>query len=129
MFAGLSNWGQVVRPRSESVTVCVNRMNQITQLFRELTVVQRVWIAVIAVAIVGGLSATSHWNQERDFKPLFSGVAAENAGPLLAKLREMTVEYRLADNGTTVLVPSAKVAELEDRNGVGGVAEIGADRV
>ena len=100
-------------------------MNQITQLFRKLTVVQRVWIAVIAVAIVGGLSATSHWNQERDFKPLFSGVAAEDAGPLLAKLREMTVEYRLADNGTTVLVPSAKVAELRIEMASAGLPKSG----
>jgi flagellar M-ring protein FliF len=100
-------------------------MNQITQLFRKLTVVQRVWIAVIAVAIIGGLSATSHWNQERDFKPLFSGVAAEDAGPLLAKLREMTVEYRLADNGTTVLVPSAKVAELRIEMASAGLPKSG----
>jgi flagellar M-ring protein FliF len=100
-------------------------MNQITQLFRKLTVVQRIWIAAIVLTIIGGLSATSHWNQERDFKPLFSGVAAEDAGPLLAKLREMTIEYRLADNGTTILVPSARVAELRIEMASAGLPKSG----
>ena len=40
------------------------------------------------LAVIGGILALSHWNQERDFKPLFTGLAAEDAGPLLAKLRE-----------------------------------------
>jgi flagellar M-ring protein FliF len=100
-------------------------MNQVTQLFRKLSMVQRVWIAAIAVAMIGGISGLSHFNQERDFKPLFSGVAAEDAGPLLAKLREMTVEYRLADNGTTVLVPSARVAELRIEMASAGLPKSG----
>ena len=87
------------------------------------------WIAAIVLAVIGGLSATSHWNQERDFKPLFSGVAAEDAGPLLAKLREMAVEYRLADNGSTILVPSGERRRAADRNGLRGAAEIRAHRV
>jgi flagellar M-ring protein FliF len=100
-------------------------MNQVTQLFRKLSVVQRVWIAAIAIAIIGGISGLSHFNQERDFKPLFSGLAAEDAGPLLAKLREMTVEYRLADNGMTVLVPSARVAELRIEMASAGLPKSG----
>jgi flagellar M-ring protein FliF len=87
-------------------------MNQIAALFKRLTIAQRVWIATIAIAIGGGVWGLAHWNQERDFKPLFSGMAPEDAAPLLAKLRESAVEYRLTDGGSTVLVPSAKVAEL-----------------
>ena len=87
-------------------------MNQIKQLFQKLSNTQRILLAAVVMAVVGGMTSLSHWNQERDFKPLFTGMAAEDAGPLLAKLREMATEYRLADNGTTVLVPSDKVAEL-----------------
>lgn len=87
-------------------------MNQIRQILEKLSIAQRIWIVAAVIAVVGGLTELSRWNQERDFKPLFTGVAAEDAGPLLAKLRESNVTYRLADNGTTVLVPSAQVAEL-----------------
>src|SRR5690242_4426837 len=38
-------------------------------------------------------------------------MAPEDAAAVVQKLRESGVEYRLADNGATVLVPSAKQAE------------------
>jgi flagellar M-ring protein FliF len=100
-------------------------MNQLRQLFERLTVAQRIWLAVAAIAVAGGLSALSHWNQERDFKPLFSGVAAEDAGPMLAKLREAGAEYRLEDNGSTVLVPSGRVAELRIEMASAGLPKSG----
>jgi flagellar M-ring protein FliF len=86
-------------------------MNQLTQLWKKLSWSQRIWIAAAVVAVIGGLAELTHWNQERDFKPLLSGLAAEDAGTVTAKLRELGVEYRLGDNGSTILVPSEKVAE------------------
>jgi flagellar M-ring protein FliF len=86
-------------------------MNQFTQLWKRLTWPQRVWIAVAAAAVIGGLLWLNHWNQERDFKPLFSGLAAEDAGTVTAKLRELGVEYRLSDDGSTILAPSDRIAE------------------
>ncbi len=73
---------------------------------------QRIWIAAAALAVIGSVMTLVHWNQERDFEPLFTGLAAEDAGNLVAKLRESGVEFRLADNGSTVLVPSSRVAEV-----------------
>lgn len=86
-------------------------MNQLTQLWKKLTWNQRIWIAAAAIAVIGGLVELSRWNQERDFKPLFSGLAPEDAGSVTSKLRELAVDYRLGDNGSTILVPSEKVAE------------------
>jgi flagellar M-ring protein FliF len=87
-------------------------VNQLRELFRNLSWGQRIWIAVAVVAVVGGVTALVRANRERDFKPLFTSLSAEDAGALLAKLREAGVDYRLADNGSTVLAPSARVAEL-----------------
>jgi flagellar M-ring protein FliF len=100
-------------------------VNQISQLFRRLTISQRIWLAVAAIAVFGGISALARWNQERDFKPLFTGVAAEDAGPLLTKLRESGSEYRLADNGMTIMVPSARVAELRIEMASAGLPKSG----
>ncbi|HEY7337712.1 MAG TPA: flagellar basal-body MS-ring/collar protein FliF [Bryobacteraceae bacterium] len=86
-------------------------MNQLTQLWNRLSWGQRIWIAVAIAAVVGGITALNHWNEERNFKPLFSGLAPEDAGGITAKLRELGVEYRLADEGSAILVPSEKVAE------------------
>jgi flagellar M-ring protein FliF len=100
-------------------------MPQIVQLFRKLSMAQRIWLAAITLAVAGGIFGLAHWNQERDFKPLFTGVAAEDGGPLLAKLREAAVEYRLTDNGTTVLVPSARVADLRIEMASAGLPKSG----
>ncbi len=100
-------------------------MDQIKKLYQNISIAGRIWIAAAVLAVIGGITALSHWTQERDFKPLFTGVAAEDAGPLLAKLRESATEYRLADNGTTILVPSARVAELRIEMASAGLPKSG----
>jgi flagellar M-ring protein FliF len=100
-------------------------MNQLTQLWKKLSWSQRIWIAAAAVAVIGGLAELGHWNQERDFKPLLSGLAAEDAGAVTAKLRELGVDYRLGDDGSTILVPSEKVAETRLQLAVAGLPKSG----
>ena len=101
-------------------------MNQFKQIFDRLSWSQRIWIAVAVLAVIGGLTYVNHWNEERDFKPLFSGLADEDAGALVAKLHEAGVEYRLAANGsTTILVPSDKVAEARLQMASAGLPKSG----
>jgi flagellar M-ring protein FliF len=86
-------------------------MDQITQLWNRMSWTQRIWLLIAALAAGGGITAFSRWNEERDFKPLYSNLSAEDAGGLVPKLKEAGIEYRLGDNGSTVLVSSARVAE------------------
>src|SRR5580658_2286118 len=86
-------------------------MDQITRLWNKLSWAQRIWIVIAALAVGGGVTALSRWNDERDFKPLYSNLSAEDAGALVAKLKEGGIDYRLGDNGSTILVGSARVAE------------------
>jgi flagellar M-ring protein FliF len=87
-------------------------MPQIKDLFARLSWNQRAILAAVVVAVIGGLLALERWNDERDFKPLVSGLAAEDAGAVAAKLKETGVEYRLRDDGSTILVSSGRVAEI-----------------
>src|SRR5260370_24900918 len=65
------------------------------------------------------------WNHERDFKPLYSGLAQEDAAAVLVKVRESGTEFRLADGGSAVLVPASKVAELRLQLAAAGVPRSG----
>lgn len=100
-------------------------MNQFKQIFDRLSISQRIWIAVAAVLVVSGLFWINRWNDERDFKPLFSGLADEDAGALVTKLRESGAEYRLAANGSTILVQSDKVAEMRLQMASAGLPKSG----
>ncbi len=87
-------------------------MPQLKDLYNRLSWTQRTMLALIAVGAAAGLWGLERWNDERDFKPLVSGLAAEDAGAVAAKLKEAGVEYRLKDDGATILVSSARVAEV-----------------
>ena len=79
-------------------------------LLASLSVRQRITISIVAMAVGAGLFALVRWRQEADFQPLFTNMAAEDAGAVIQKLKEGGVPYRLTESGT-VSVPSDRVAE------------------
>jgi len=86
-------------------------MDQIRQLYERLTPRQRLYLAGAALAVVGLIYALVLWQKQRDFKPLYTGLAPQDAGAVTARLRERNVEFQLDEGGSTVLVPSGKVDE------------------
>jgi flagellar M-ring protein FliF len=95
------------------------------RLLNTLTWKQCLSIVIAAGAVVAVLVAFSRWNQERDFRPLYSALSPEDAGAVVAKVRESGSEFRLSENGTVVLVPSAKVAELRLQLAAAGIPKSG----
>jgi flagellar M-ring protein FliF len=87
-------------------------MDQIKRLLESLNWKQILSLVLAAAAVIGGLALFSRWNHERDFRPLYSSLAPEDAAAVLAKVRENGSEFRLSDNGSVVLVPADRVAEL-----------------
>ena len=86
-------------------------MDQLRKLISGLSLVQRLSILAVAGLVVAGIMAFVHFRHEDDFRPLYTSMAPEDAATVVQKLKESAVEYRLADNGATVLVSSAKLAE------------------
>ena len=95
------------------------------QLFDSLTRKQIFSIVLAAGAVIAALVSLARWNQERDFRPLYSSLSAEDAAAVLAKVRESGTECRISENGTSVLVPSAKVAELRLQLAAAGIPKSG----
>jgi flagellar M-ring protein FliF len=87
-------------------------MDQLQKIFKSLSVSQRIGIASAVLLLVLGLTSFVRWRHESDFRPLFSGMPPEDAAAIVQKLKESGLEHRLADNGTSVLVPAAKVDEV-----------------
>src|SRR6266404_7714092 len=100
-------------------------MDPIRKLLSSLTLRQQVSIGVALIAMGLGLWLFTKWNRERDFRPLYTNLAAEDAGSVMAKLKEENVEYRVDDSGTALRVPSEKVAELRLRMAAEGLPKTG----
>ncbi len=94
-------------------------------LIANLSLTQRITIAIVALAAVGGIYALVHYQKEADFKPLFTGVAPEDAAAIVQKLREGGIDYRLPEGGGSVLVPSAHLAELRLNMAAAGLPKTG----
>ncbi|HTU45174.1 MAG TPA: flagellar basal-body MS-ring/collar protein FliF [Bryobacteraceae bacterium] len=100
-------------------------MDQLRKFVASLTIRQRLTIIASAILIIIALSGFLHWNRERDFKPLYSNLSAEDSGAVLAKLRESGVEYRVRDADSTILVPSDRLAELRLQMATAGIPKSG----
>ncbi len=100
-------------------------MGQLTKLIGNLTIRQRITILIVAAMVIGGLVTLSRWSRERDFRPLYTNLSPEDGGAVVAKLKETGTEYRLSENGTTVMVPSARVAELRLQMASAGLPKSG----
>lgn len=100
-------------------------MNQLRKLLASLTLRQRITIGAAALAVAGGLYLLARWNEERNFRPLFTSLGAEDAGSVVQKLRETGVSYRIDETGGTVRIPAEKVAEVRLQMASAGLPKTG----
>ncbi len=100
-------------------------MDQLKRLLEALSWKQMLSILLVAGGVIAGLTAFSRWNRERDFRPLYSELSQEDAAAVVAKVRESGFDFRISDNGTAVLAPSAKVAELRLQLAAAGIPKSG----
>src|SRR5882724_337436 len=96
-------------------------MDQIRKLITSLTLRQQIYIGAALIAVGIGLWVFTKWNHERDFRPLYTSLASEDAGAVMTKLREENIEYRVDEGGSTLRVRSDKVAELRLRMAAEGL--------
>src|SRR3954453_2017089 len=95
------------------------------KVLANLTIRQRITIAAVALLVGFGVYELVRWQREADFKPLFTGISAEDAGAIVQKLKETGVDFRLPEEGGTVLVPSARLAEARLNLAAAGLPKTG----
>jgi flagellar M-ring protein FliF len=100
-------------------------MDQVKKLFASLTPRQLVSIAIVAVAVVAAVMLLSRWERESGLRPLYTGLAPEDASAIVQKLREGGVDFEITNNGTELLAPEDKVAELRLQMAGAGLPKTG----
>jgi flagellar M-ring protein FliF len=94
-------------------------------ILARLSIKQKISILLVALLVGGGLYWVVRQQLEADFKPLFTGIGADDAAGIVQKLKESGVEYRLPVEGGSVLVPSARLAELRLTLAAAGLPKTG----
>ncbi|MDD3355165.1 flagellar basal-body MS-ring/collar protein FliF [Zoogloea sp.] len=65
------------------------------------------------------------WSRQPDYGVLFSGLAEKDGGAVLAALQQQNIPYKISDNGSAIMVPSAQVHDLRLRMAAQGIPKGG----
>src|ERR1044072_8912968 len=95
------------------------------KILANLSIRQRISIAAVALLVGFGVYELVQRQHEADFKPLFTGVSAEDAAAIVQKLKESGVDYRLPDAGGSALGGSARLAEMRLQLAAAGLPKTG----
>lgn len=85
-------------------------MNALEAVLRQLSPIQRIWIAGATIASALALVAFVSIAGKPDFQAAFTKLSAADAGAISEALRSAKIEFQLADAGATILVPSSSLA-------------------
>jgi len=66
---------------------------------------------VAAVAVAVAISGLLYAIRRTDYSTLFSNLSADDAASIIQRLKDEKVPYALADNGTTIRIPTDMVSE------------------
>ena len=83
-------------------------------------------MAMLGVAVLVGLLAVlALTSRESDYRVLLPGLSEKDGGQVIDRLVQMNVPYRMAEGGTTIMVPSGRVAELRMKLAAAGLPSAG----
>ncbi len=90
-------------------------MNQLTgqlgNIWKGTSFGQRLIFIIVILGFMAGLLAVTYWVRIPDYGLLYSELSQKEAAEVVAYLRDNDIDYKVKDNGSTVLVPSSKIYE------------------
>ena len=87
-------------------------LTQLKATFANLSRGKQITLAALLLGSLVGFILLMSWSGKTEFQPLYAQLDPEEAGLILARLKEQKIEYRLASNGTTILIPQDQIYEM-----------------
>jgi flagellar M-ring protein FliF len=97
-------------------------LDQLRNLTGQLTVAQRLWIVGGTLGAVVLLVAVVAFAGQPSYEPAFTRLTPANAGVVAEALRKDAIPFQIADAGSTILVPSARLADAKVAAETAGVS-------
>jgi len=86
-------------------------LSQLNATFSNLSLGKKITLVALILGSVAGFLFLMNWSGKSEFQPLYAQLDPEDASAILSRLREQKIEYRIASNGSTVLIPQEHIYE------------------
>lgn len=86
-------------------------LSQLKATFANLSRGKQITLVTLILGSFAGFIFLMSWSGKSEFHPLYANLNPEDAGVILAKLKEQKIEYQIASNGATILIPQQHIYE------------------
>ncbi|MDQ7096237.1 flagellar basal-body MS-ring/collar protein FliF [Desulfosporosinus sp. PR] len=86
--------------------------NSIRNFWSKLSSPQKIITVVAPLVVAGVLFFLIAWASTPQYVAIFTKLSDSDAGAIVAKLKDLKADYKLADNGSTIMVPQQSAADL-----------------
>ena len=87
-------------------------LSQLNATFSNLTLGKKLSLITLIIGFAVGFFFLMTWSGKSEFQPLYAQLDAEDASAILSRLREQKIPYRIASNGSTVMIPQEQIYEV-----------------
>jgi flagellar M-ring protein FliF len=98
---------------------------QLKAAFSNLSLGKKITLAILILGSVAGFIFLMNWSGQSEFQPLFTNLDSEDGSAILSKLKEQKIEYRIASNGSTILIPEQYIYEIRMQMASAGLPQGG----
>ncbi|RLC30325.1 MAG: flagellar M-ring protein FliF, partial [Deltaproteobacteria bacterium] len=85
---------------------------QIKSLFKSLGTARLIGLTAVVGSTVAALIFLVVWSGAPDFQLLYANLTMEDAGDIVARLKEQKIPYQVSSNGKAILVPGKNLYEV-----------------
>jgi flagellar M-ring protein FliF len=86
-------------------------LNQLRDFFMALPPARRMTFLALTAGVVIGTGALAYWVQQPQYRVLYSGLGASDAGAVIEYLKSEKIPYRVGDNGGNIEVAAGRLYE------------------
>ncbi len=90
----------------------MEQLNALIEKLKKLSLGQKIALAAAGTLLLSGLIVSLLWLQEPQYQLLYGNLSPQDAGPIINRLKEMRVKYKLKNGGRDIYVPQDKVYEI-----------------
>ncbi len=84
-------------------------VEQIVDIYKQMPLQRKIVIGVVVALVLAGFAGMFFWASQIEFQPVYTGLSSEDASQIVEKLKEKKMPYKLAGDGSVVMVPASQV--------------------